>query len=106
MARGRDTLWLTEETDGPARPSGPVGQADEKCRTSRSVTAAGCSTGTRWEAPGTTARRASGMPATRVRASAGPVTWSSDPASTSVGTPIRPSSARTSNPASASQAAM
>ena len=49
------------------------------------MTAAGCSTGTRWEAPGTTARRASGMPATRVRASAGPVTWSSEPTRTRVG---------------------
>ncbi len=46
------------------------------------------------------------MPATRVRASAGPVTWSSEPTRTRVGTPIRPSSGRMSKEASASQAAM
>ena len=52
------------------------------------MTAPGCSTGARCEAPGTSASRASGMPATRVRASAGPVTWSSEPTRTRVGTPI------------------
>ena len=40
------------------------------------------------------------------RPPAGPVTWSSGPTRTSVGTPIRPSSAWMSNAASASHAAM
>ena len=81
-------------------------QAGEKCRMRSSVTAEGCSTGARCEVPGTSARRASGIPATRVRASVVGVTWSSEPTTTSVGTPTRPSEDRTSKAASASQAAM
>ncbi|BCK67361.1 hypothetical protein Srufu_013140 [Streptomyces libani subsp. rufus] len=71
-------------------------QAVLKCRMRSSVTAAGCSTGTRCDVPGTSARLASGIPATRLRASVVGVTWSSEPTTTSVGTPTRPSEDRTS----------